>query len=534
MPTVSQSRSPVFSRRLAELQGTRPPARDRWVYISYDQLSDRIGALREVDPDELGIVLVESTHRPAQRPYHRQKLAFILANQRQFALEQAARGVSVRYVGTDGTYADALRRVTEDTGPLRCMRPAERELRVLLQPLVDDGLLSWTPHEGWLTTRDDFHEGAGESAPWRMDAFYRHVRRRTGILMEDGKPKGGRFSHDGDNREPWKGEPEPPTPPSFEADEVTREAAELVEGAFADHPGQVDLAALPTTRADAEALWTWAREECLQHFGTYEDAMTTASRGLFHTRISPLVNLHRLLPRRVLDDVLALELPLNSQEGFVRQLLGWREFVRHVHEATDGFRTVDPDAAPSVLGADRPLPPAYWGSESGLRCLDEVVEGVWQEGWSHHITRLMVLSNLATLLDVSPRELTDWFWVAYVDAFDWVVEPNVLAMGTYGAGDVMTTKPYISGAAYIDRMSDYCRGCAFHPKKTCPITRLYWAFLERHREQLEDNQRMRRAYWSLDKRPADRRAEDRRIFERVSEQLQRGQVVTPETLAATD
>ena len=263
--------------------------------------------------------------------------------------------------------------------------------------------------------------------------------------------------------------------------------------------------------------------------------MSSRSSGLFHTRISALLNLHRLLPSRAIADVAGMTLPLASQEGFIRQILGWREFVRHVHRATDGFRNLpggapsiaerpgdggyarwagkpwgeslrpagsgqaaagsdrnapeagDPEggATPSALGASEPLPPAFWGTLSGLTCLDRVVADVWAEGYSHHITRLMVLANLATLLDVSPRELTDWFWIAYTDAYDWVVEPNVLGMGTYAVGDLMTTKPYVSGAAYIARMSDYCDRCAFDPKTTCPITRLYWAFFARHEGRLQ-------------------------------------------------
>jgi deoxyribodipyrimidine photolyase-related protein len=236
-------------------------------------------------------------------------------------------------------------------------------------------------------------------------------------------------------------------------------------------------------------------------------------------------------------DVAALELPLASREGFVRQVLGWREFVRHVHEATDGFRRL-PDgseppqddagaACPSFLGADRALPPAFWGARSGLACLDGVVADVWREAWSHHITRLMVLANLATLLDVLPRALTDWFWVAYLDAYDWVVEPNVLGMGTFALGDLFTTKPYVSGAAYLDRMSDFCGGCRFSPKRDCPVTPLYWAFLARHRKRLAGNPRLILPLRSLAKRSPEQRAADARVFERVSEALAVGKELAP-------
>ena len=188
---------------------------------------------------------------------------------------------------------------------------------------------------------------------------------------------------------------------------------------------------------------------------------------------------------------------------------------------------MDGDAAPSALEADRPLPPAYWGEASGLHCLDHVVAGVWAEGYGHHITRLMVLANLATLLDVSPRELTDWFWVAYTDAYDWVVEPNVLGMGTFAVGDLMVTKPYVSGAAYIDRMGDFCAGCAFDPKRDCPITDLYWAFLDRHRQRLSRNPRLGLALASLGKLDPALRRRDQAAFRWASERLEAGEILHP-------
>ncbi|MBL8951088.1 MAG: cryptochrome/photolyase family protein, partial [Myxococcaceae bacterium] len=424
----------------------------------------------------------------------------------------------------------------------------------------DSGAIAVVPHEGFLTSQADFFEGAGATPPWRMDAFYRHVRKRTGLLMEGAKPLGGRFSFDGENRKAWRGTPPPPEPPRFAADEVTHEVVELVRTSFSHHPGTVDTERLPATAAQAEALWRWALDQCVPSFGPYEDAMTVQSSGLFHTRISPLLNLHRLLPKQVVNEVAAsTDIPLASREGFVRQVLGWREFVRHVHVATDGFRSLPErhvasaahagdggfgrwraapwpasphgGALPNALAATQPLPLAFWGTRSGLHCLDHVVASVWRDGWSHHITRLMVLSNVATLLGASPRELTDWFWVAYADAYDWVVEPNVLAMGTFAVGDVMTTKPYISGAAYIDKMSDFCGRCAFDPKKNCPVTRLYWAFLERNRSRLESNPRLFGPLASLRLRASALREGDARTHTRVSELLARGEVLTPGNLA---
>ncbi len=552
-----------------QLVSANPPPNDRrWIFVPYDQLSYRIGPLSREAPEELGIILVENPWKAARRPYHRQKLALVLANLRHFALEQARRGVAVRHVVAHSPYREALRPLVRDLGPLRVMEPAERELRADLEPLIDDGGLEIVPHEGWLTSREQFVDGAGREPPWRMDGFYRRVRRDTGLLMEDGKPIGGKYSFDADNRQTWRGEPPAPEPPRFRPDEITREVGELIEARFARHPGELDLNALPASRGQVDRLWRWARESCLEHFGPYEDAMSTASSGLFHTRVSPLVNLHRLLPRQVVDDVAALDAPLASREGFVRQVIGWREFMRHVHLATDGFRELpekpsetaetpgdggwqrwadrrwerepsghgtspDGGARPSHLAADFDLPPAFWGEPSGLDCLDRVVADVWREGWSHHITRLMVLANLATLLDVDPRQLTDWFWVAFIDAYDWVVEPNVLGMGTFAVGELMTTKPYVSGSAYIDRMSDFCRACRFDPKRDCPIKFLYWAFLDRHRGRFEDNPRLALPLKNLARRKSERRAEDRRIFRLVRERLAAGEELDPEDLAPT-
>jgi len=551
----------LFREELKKAQPETGPR--RWLFVPYDQLSDQMGPLSRERPGDLGIILVESLWKADRRPYHKQKLALVVANLRHFALEQARRGVAVRHVICQGPYHQALEPLVAELGAIQVMIPAERELRSDLGNLVASGKLVFLPHEGWLTQTRQFERSCGQTPPWRMDAFYREVRRDSGVLMDQGKPVGGKFSMDRENRLAWRGKQPAPNPPTYPIDPIKEEVSDLIQREFARHPGRLDLNALPATQADCEQLWSWAKAACLPRFGPYEDAMSLHSKGLFHTRISSLVNLHRLLPSRVLADAVGLDIPLSSKEGFVRQVLGWREFVRHVHLATDGCRdlptgpcpvqampgdggyrrwsgkpwgpegpSTEPDggAAPSHLGGETPLPPAYWGDPSGLACLDHVVVSVWEEGYSHHITRLMILSNLATLLDVRPRELTDWFWVAYSDAYDWVVEPNVLGMGTFALGDVMVTKPYVSGAAYINRMSDYCNVCAFDPKTNCPITPLYWAFLERHKDKLEGNPRLRMPMAGLGKRSESQKRKDQQIFQTVRDILTKGEVVTPESL----
>jgi deoxyribodipyrimidine photolyase-related protein len=531
----------------------------RWVYVPYDQLNAEMGPLASTPARELGIVMLENPGKAARRPYHKQKLALLLANGRHFALEQAARGVAVRFeVAGDEGYAGKLERIAQELGGVTMMEAAERELRRELAPLVSSGCLRVVPHTGWLTRHEQF-EAACPRPPFRMDAFYRRVRRDTGWLMDGSTPRGGKWSHDADNRKPWRGSPPAPLFPCFRPDSVTREVVSLVERQFAHHPGAIEASAMPATRDDAEQLWSWAKSSCLSHFGPYEDAMSRTSSSLFHTRVSALLNLQRLLPSTLVADVLSLKLPLASQEGFIRQLV-FREYMHHVHTATDGFRelsrrkipildqpgdggfgrwagepwpasaTGDGGACPDALDATEPIPRAYWGAPSGMACLDHVVGDVWREAYSHHITRLMVLGNLATLIGVSPRELTDWFWVAYADAYDWVVEPNVLGMGSFATADLMMTKPYVSGAAYIDRMSDYCAACQFDPKRDCPVTAMYWAFLARNADKLSDNPRLAMPLRSLQRRAAPMRSRDSRVLRWVQETLREGKPLRREHL----
>lgn len=538
----------------------KPHHKERiWVYVPYDQLSDKIGALSAYPPEKLSIIMLESSWKAARRPYHKQKLCLILSNMRNFAIEQAKRGVHVEYrMGNTSFGAMLAKFIASQLGSdqqLLVMRPAERELRADIAPLVRNGRIKVTKHEGWLSSKEDFEKATKGKTPWRMDRFYQHMRKRTGVLMEQGKPIGGKYSFDAENRKPWNGTPTAAIPPSFPTNTIKDEVVSLIETVFSHHPGTLAPDKVPSTQEDALYLWEWAKQSCMQSFGPYEDAMSTLSSNIFHTRVSALIHLHRLLPAALVREVEVLDIPLNSKEGFIRQVLGWREFVYQVHEKTDGFRLgqeVAPE--PSDAGFERwkrtawntttgvdggslinecsyetPIPPAFWGNESGLTCLDVVVKDVWKEGYAHHIPRLMVLANIATLLEIRPREITDWFWVAFYDAFDWVVEPNVLAMGTFASGGLMTTKPYVAGAGYINKMSNYCVECSFHPKKTCPITRLYWAYLARHQERFAGNFRMKMILSLLKKRSELLRKEDAQYFNTIKKQLLSGEKVTPKT-----
>lgn len=546
---------PVNQTFLARLQSycATYPAPQKWLYVPYDQLSLTLTPLDQ-GPKEWGIILIESGAWERIRPYHIQRIASLLLNQRMFAIEAAQAGFQVRYHIHEEALEQILDQAILGLEPVAVRYPAERCLRFALDPLRASGRLNVLPHQGWLSTPEQFEQAVGARPPWKMDSFYRSMRKISGLLMEGNQPIGGKWSYDHENRKAWKGEPPAPQLPKFrqskEAKLIRDELKHWLKEAYTHHPGHLDLEAIPASSEEHEQLWEWVKQQALPYFGPYEDAMSSQQSTLFHSRLSLSINLHRLSAHRLVTEVEALPIPLSCREGFIRQLIGWREFVRHVHLRTEGHRqglhgavptsehvgdagyalwkgrswispgwtpgitraieqgwrpqmqrVEDGGAIPNAMTGGRdapyPLPTVYWGTRSGLNCLDQVVADVWQEGWSHHITRLMVLANWGTLLGISPRALTDWFWIAYVDAFDWVVEPNVLGMATYATEGLMTTKPYVSGSAYIDKMSDYCTQCQYQPKlkkgdhrPLCPMTAAYWDFLHRNRSLLQGNHRL--------------------------------------------
>ncbi len=516
---------------------------ESWWYLPYDQLN--LGLLPQ--EESIGIILIESEKQARRRPYHKQKLCYILSNMRHFAIEAQERGIPVLYTTTTEQYDEPLWDLAKKIGPINMLRAAERELRITLKPLIDEGHLIEHEHTGWLTPQTWFTETVGTEPPFRMDRFYRRVRKEKGWLMEGDSPVGGKFSHDADNRQPWKGEHQPPNAPEYEVDELDEEVINLVNHLFHEHPGIARLNHLPTSGRDHLNALDFL-SEILLYFGPYEDAMTKESRGLFHSRLASSVNIHRILPQEVIDVVVKARIPLNSQEGYLRQMI-WREYVHHVHEVTDGFNRLnisstvpinrtagwpmelasDSTSHPNHLKQTRSLPMAYWGQSSGMDCLDWAVESVMDEAWTHHIPRLMVLSNLAQLMDIEPRELTDWFHAAFVDAFDWVVEPNVLGMGTFALGDAMMTKPYVSGTPYIKKMGDFCNSCSFHPTKTCPISSMYWAYFERHKTSFQGNHRLAMTLRTLEKRAPEKKLRDAETFQWVMNTLAQGVSLDPQT-----
>jgi|TARA_B110000967_G_C18856997_1_gene547817 deoxyribodipyrimidine photolyase-related protein len=519
---------------------------ENWHFIAYDQLHQEL--IPDSEKPLLGLIFIETTWKANQLPYHKQKLALLLSNQRHFALEMQSLGYPIKYIFSNQDYGPILEKISQEIGQITVTKPAELTLRKPLEELQKSGKVAFLEHKGWLTTSEEFLSIMGDKPPWRMDKFYRNIRKNRNIMLDkNSKPLGGAWSLDEQNRLPWDNAVELPQNPKFEPDEITLEVIEMVNSKFSHHPGKINANNLPASNQDALILWNWAKSSLMYWFGPYEDAMTKHHKTLFHTTISSLLNLNRILAKDLLEDTIGLEIPLNSKEGFIRQIIGWREFVRHVHEQTNGFE-VDHQSiqsrsgagwegdwnhsriTPNVLENSVSLPPTYWGEESGMLCLDTAVLDVVETGYTHHIPRLMVLANIGNLLGVNPRELTDWFWAMFTDAYDWVVEPNVLAMGTYAVGDIMTTKPYISGTPYIKKMGDYCGDCSLHFKKSCPISDMYWNFLEENKFHFSNNHRMAMPMRTLAKRTQQAKDSASEVTEYVRLQMGKGLKLDPMVL----
>ncbi|NND83640.1 MAG: cryptochrome/photolyase family protein [Acidimicrobiia bacterium] len=465
------------------------------IWVLGDQLNRHVGALAAAEPSEDRVLLVES-ERMLARGFHRQRTHLVLAAMRRFAAELAAEGFSVD-LRRAPSLAEGLAAHVAEHAPdaIVATEPNGREVRQRIAALGVELVES----DQFLCTRSQFEAWADGRERLRMEDFYRWQRTRLGYLMDGEAPAGGRWNFDHDNREPppaagggW------PTPVRHDIDPLDREVLEGLEGPGADPVGW-----WPTSRRAALAQLDHFVEAVLPLFGPHEDAMLSGDWHLAHSLLSPALNLGLILPEEVCDAVEQAyrdgRVPINSAEGFIRQVIGWREFVRGVY-------WLWPDQwDANGFDARLPIPPAWVGeAETSMACLGAALEGIEERGWLQHIQRLMVLANLATLLGLDPRATRDWMRERFVDAANWVMGPNVMGMGMFADGGRMSTKPYVSGGAYVNRMSDYCSGCRFDPKRrvgddACPFTTLYWDFLDRHRAELAGNHRMARQYATLDR-----------------------------------
>jgi deoxyribodipyrimidine photolyase-related protein len=476
-----------------------------------DQLSLDLSALDHLDPDRDIVLMMEVVEENTHVGHHKQKIVLVLAAMRHFAETLRQRDLTVDYVRLDapdntGSFTTEVQRAVARHRPSRIVVTEPSEWRV--QAMVEGWeALTGTPVEicsdrRFFASRARFAVWASGRRSWRMEHFYREMRREHGLLMEGDKPAGGEWNYDRANRKRLPASTVPPARRRFSPDETTRAVMALVERRFPDHFGELQEFGWPVTRSDALRALDDFVAHGLPDFGDYQDAMKAGAPFLYHSLLAPALNLGLLSPREICQAAEAAwragAAPLNAVEGFVRQILGWREYVRGV------YWTLMPGYADqNALHATRNLPAFYWTGATDMRCLREAIGSTARHAYSHHIQRLMVTGNFALLAGIAPRQIEHWYLAVYADAFEWVEMPNTLGMAVFADGGQMASKPYAASGAYMNRMSDFCKRCAYDVKqktgaKACPFNYLYWAFLIRNRQHLENNPRMTMPYRALE------------------------------------
>ncbi len=483
-----------------------------------DQLSPALSALTDLDPARDTVLMAEVLEEATYVLHHKQKIALIFAAMRARARAVRADGVEVRYVRIDdpansGSIAGEVSRAIAELSPDRVVRTASGEWRLeqQLAALEKAEALAFDVREDdrFLCSRTDFARWAEGRRELTMEWFYRDMRRRTGLLMDGGQPVGGRWNLDQENRNgPAKGL-RPPRNPRTQPSAATREVLAEVDARFTHHFGTLDLFAWATTAAEARAEFDWFLDNALPGFGQWQDTMVAGETWMWHAGISTSLHLGLLDPLEVCRAAEARwrdgRAPLNAVEGFIRQIIGWREFVRGVY-----WLKMPEYALRNALGADRRLPEFYWTGETDMACVADVVSQVKDHAYAHHIQRLMVTGNLAMLLGVAPDPVNDWYMVVFADAFEWVELPNTHGMATFADGGIVGSKPYAASGAYINRMGNYCAGCRYDVKgrlqdDACPFNALYWDFLDRNETRLAGSGRLLMPYRNLSRMdPAER------------------------------
>lgn len=488
-----------------------------------DQLSLDLSSLGGAEKAESVIVMMEVAEETSYVRHHRKKIAYILSAMRHHADALRREGWTVDYVTLDdpdnaGSFTGEVARAVERHAPDRIVVTESGEWRVAAM------LDSWQTLFGipveiradarFLATHAEFDAWADRRGDLVMEYFYREMRVKTGLLMtEAGEPEGGRWNFDKDNRKPADTDLFMPQPLRFEPDAITRDVLDLVRRRFDNFPGALDDFDFAVTREDAERQADVFFAEALPLFGDYEDAMLTGERFLWHSILSPYINSGLLDPvalcRRAEAEYRAGRAPLNSVEGYIRQIIGWREYMRGIY-----WREGPDYVERNFLGHTRNLPGWYWTGETDMHCLAEAVGQTLATAHAHHIQRLMVTGNFALLIGAHPKQVHLWYLEVYVDAYEWVELPNTLGMSQFGDGGLLGSKPYVSSGAYINKMSDYCGRCRYDVKKrlgedACPFNALYWDFLARHEDKLGDNRRLRMPYRTWHKQTDKAKAETR-------------------------
>ena len=482
-----------------------------------DQLSHQIASLRDINIDTDIVLMAEVSAEVTYVKHHKRKIAFLFAAMRHFAEELRRAGTNVIYRRLDdqnngGSLESELKQViaSRKISKLVVTMPGEYRLMETMRSWQStlDVAVELREDDRFLCSLDKFNKWADGRRQLRMDFFYRDMRRDHNVLMDGGEPVGGKWNFDSDNREPPVAGMVIPPPLQFVPDKITNDVLALVSERCADHFGDLDDFGFAVTREQALAVLDHFIDQRLNNFGKYQDAMVLDEPWVYHSHIGFYLNAGLLLPAEVISAAETAyhsgHVPLNSVEGFIRQILGWREFVRGI------YWLKMPDYADlNFFEAKRDLPEFYWSGETKMLCLAQAVDATKKYAYAHHIQRLMVLGNFALLAGLSPEQVNEWFLIVYADAYEWVELPNVSGMVLFADGGYLASKPYAAGGAYINRMSNYCKHCHYKVSQkngvtACPFNYLYWDFLIRNRSKLKDNARLGMMYRSLDRMDASK------------------------------
>jgi len=481
----------------------RGPVR-RLAIVLGDQLDPDADPLKGLDKSPDAVLMMEVSEESTHVPSHKQRTVLFLSAMRHFAKDLARSGYRVRYVRLEDpdnthSFTGEIDRAVHELKPERilCTHPGEWRFKNLIEEVTKAAKvpLETRPDRHFLVDLEHFdHWMAGRKQPV-MEHFYREQRRRLGVLMDQSsRPIGGVWNFDEENRRAFRRAPKVPKPYSSRPDAITKAVIQLVEERFPDNPGSLQSFRWPVTRTQALKALDDFVESRLAEFGTYQDAMWADEPFLYHSLLSASLNLKLLDPRECIAKALTAcesgQAPLNSVEGFTRQIIGWREFIRGIywHEGPHyGSR--------NELDQHGTLPEFYWTGRTDMVCMRQAIGQVLACGYGHHIQRLMVTGNFALIAGVDPRLISDWYLAMYADAVEWVTLPNTLGMVMHADGGVVGTKPYAASGKYIERMSNYCRNCSFDPAKrvgtaACPFSTFYWDFLIRNRRRFRSHRRM--------------------------------------------
>lgn len=494
------------------------------VVVLGDQLDEDSSAFDGIDADQDVVLMVEALEESTHVWSHKARTTLFLSAMRHFAQGLARRLAPLRveyrslHGHRDATLADGLRAALLRYQPqcVICVDPGDMRVRQMIEAEMTASpavRLQWREDQHFLCSVPQFGAWAGQSTSLRMEFFYRSMRKQYRVLMDGDKPVGGKWNYDAENRKGFgrAGPHDVPRPPVFEPDAVTREVMVIVEKEFAGHPGKLEHFNWPVTRQDALRALDDFIEHRLPLFGVHQDAMWTHLDFGWHSLLSSSLNLKLLNP---LEVVLAAEkawrerdLDLASVEGFIRQILGWREFIRGVYFLDmPGLKTANHFVHTNAL------PAWYWTGDTHMNCMRQCIGQTLDNGYSHHIQRLMVTGMFGVIAQITPQQLCDWYLAVYVDAIEWVELPNTAGMALFADGGRFTSKPYIASGAYVKRMSNYCSSCKYEPEtrtgpSACPMTTLYWNFMDRHEAALANNPRTALMVKNLQRMSAGERRE---------------------------